>query len=164
MCPSTSWSLSSLTRNIVLGRASVTSPSISIFSSFATRRVYPRPRRLPARRGRGRRSDLRDVDGLRALVARFLVIGDLRVLLEGLEAAPVDAGVMHEEVAIAFVRRDEAVPLLVVEPLDGPGRHAFLHPSFLPCPARFRRGARTTTCRLIRHRALPAPGNTARTV
>src|SRR3954454_22406567 len=34
MCPSTSWSLSSFTRNIVFGRASMTSPSISIFSSF----------------------------------------------------------------------------------------------------------------------------------
>src|SRR3954465_13457606 len=34
MCPRTSWSLSSLTLNIVLGRASVTSPSISIFSSL----------------------------------------------------------------------------------------------------------------------------------
>src|SRR3954451_7965855 len=34
MCPRTSWSLSSFTRNIVLGRASITSPSISIFSSL----------------------------------------------------------------------------------------------------------------------------------
>src|SRR5918995_6397955 len=34
MCPSTSWSLSSFTRNIVFGRASVISPSISIFSSL----------------------------------------------------------------------------------------------------------------------------------
>src|SRR5687768_4857021 len=34
MCPRTSWSLSSLTLNMVLGRASVTSPSISIFSSL----------------------------------------------------------------------------------------------------------------------------------
>src|SRR3954462_12405882 len=34
MCPSTSWSLSSFTRNIVFGRASMTSPSISIFSSL----------------------------------------------------------------------------------------------------------------------------------
>src|SRR3954471_13533281 len=35
MCPRTSWSLSSFTRNIVLGRASMTSPSISILSSLA---------------------------------------------------------------------------------------------------------------------------------
>src|SRR5438093_6255 len=38
MWPRTSWSLSSLTLNMVLGRASVTSPSISIFSSFPMRR------------------------------------------------------------------------------------------------------------------------------
>src|SRR4051794_19561840 len=38
MWPSTSCPLSSLTRNIVLGRASVISPSISIFSSLAMRR------------------------------------------------------------------------------------------------------------------------------
>src|SRR6478609_9470416 len=37
MWPSTSWPLSNLTRNIVLGRASVISPSISIFSSLAMR-------------------------------------------------------------------------------------------------------------------------------
>src|SRR5918996_4689827 len=37
MCPRTSWPLSSVTRNIVFGRASVISPSISIFSSFAMR-------------------------------------------------------------------------------------------------------------------------------
>src|SRR5215218_7950651 len=40
MWPSTSWPLSSLTRNIVLGRASVISPSISIFSSAMRRRAY----------------------------------------------------------------------------------------------------------------------------
>src|SRR6476659_5065580 len=38
MWPSTSCPLSSLTRNIVLGRASVISPSISLFSSLAIRR------------------------------------------------------------------------------------------------------------------------------
>src|SRR5215203_7433814 len=39
MWPRTSCSLSSLTRNIVLGRASVISPSISIFSSLAIRQA-----------------------------------------------------------------------------------------------------------------------------
>src|SRR3954454_15019418 len=38
MWPSTSCSLSSLTLNMVLGRASVISPSISIFSSLPMRR------------------------------------------------------------------------------------------------------------------------------
>src|ERR1700730_12246909 len=37
--PSTTWSLSSFTRNIAFGRASITSPSNSTLSSFATR--YP---------------------------------------------------------------------------------------------------------------------------
>src|SRR6201747_1076562 len=40
MWPRTSWSLSSLTLNIVLGRASVISPSISIFSSAICLRAY----------------------------------------------------------------------------------------------------------------------------
>src|SRR5262249_29115960 len=38
MWPRTSWSLSSLTLNMVLGRASVISPSISIFSSLPMQR------------------------------------------------------------------------------------------------------------------------------
>src|SRR2546421_5881504 len=123
MWPSTSCPLSSLTRNMVLGRASVTSPSISIFSSFATRAsLGGGPAAKP---GAVRRvaSDLRDVYRLRALVARLLVVGDLRVLLERLEAAPVDACVMDEEVSVALVGGDEAVALLVVEPLHGSGRH-----------------------------------------
>src|SRR6476661_397755 len=40
MWPSTSCPLSSLTRNMVLGRASVISPSISIFSSAMRSRAY----------------------------------------------------------------------------------------------------------------------------
>src|SRR5688500_5153987 len=47
MCPRTSWSLSSLTLNMVLGRASVTSPSISIFSSFAISAAMSVARRRP---------------------------------------------------------------------------------------------------------------------
>src|SRR2546421_1941819 len=124
MWPSTSCPLSSLTRNMVLGRASVTSPSISIFSSFATRTsLFRSPARSAGPELRRRRSDLRDVDRLRALVARLLVVGDLGVLLKRLEAASVDACVMDEEVTVALVGRDEAVALLVVEPLDGSGRH-----------------------------------------
>ena len=38
--PSTMWSLSSFTRNIAFGRASITSPSNSILSSFGTRPAY----------------------------------------------------------------------------------------------------------------------------
>src|SRR5690348_6620287 len=51
MWPRTSWPLSSLTRNIVLGRASVISPSISIFSSLAMRRAAYLNRRCAAASG-----------------------------------------------------------------------------------------------------------------
>src|SRR5215211_248555 len=107
MWPRTSWSLSSLTLNIVFGRASTISPSISIFSSLAT----------------GVRLDQADTHRLRSLVADFLLVLDLGVLGQALEALAVDARVVHEEVAIALVGGDEAVALLVVEPLDGSGRH-----------------------------------------
>src|SRR5581483_685192 len=66
---------------------------------------------------------LADVDRLRPLVAGLLVIGDLRVLLQRLEAVALDAGVVDEQVAVALIGRDEAEPLLVVEPLHGTGCH-----------------------------------------
>src|SRR5918992_4733630 len=116
MWPRTSWPLSSLTRNIVFGRASVTSPSISIFSSLANGTAWP-PARAPryAARAGGPALDLLDVDCLRALVAGLLVIRDLAVLLERLEPLAVDAGVVDEEVTVALVRGDEPVALRVVE-------------------------------------------------
>src|SRR5919197_1331276 len=107
MCPRTSWSLSSLTLNIVFGRASTISPSISIFSSLATRA----------------RLDEADVHRLRSLVADLLLVLHLGVLGEALEALAVDARVVHEEIAVPLVRSDEAVALLVVEPLDVSRRH-----------------------------------------
>src|SRR5947208_12621466 len=119
MCPSTSWPLSSFTRNIVFGRASVTSPSISIFSSLGKAPNWEIWGRGPRSGPRRTESDLGYVDRLRALVAGLLVIGDLRVLLQALEARPVDAGVVNEEVSVAFIGGDEAIALLVVEPLDG---------------------------------------------
>src|SRR3954451_24799636 len=138
MCPSTSCPLSSFTRNIVFGRASVTSPSISIFSSLGKKpRAASRRSGGGARVGEPRRteSDLGYVDRLRALVTALLFIGDLRVLLEALETRSVDAGVVDEEVSITFIRSDKAVSLLVVEPLDGTGCHACS--TFLYCgPAR----------------------------
>src|SRR5215207_9260427 len=55
MCQRTSWSLSSLTLNIVLGKASVTSPSNSIFSSLPIRtgRVAATPIAEPELRSGG---------------------------------------------------------------------------------------------------------------
>src|SRR3954471_1723311 len=130
MCPSTSWPLSSVTRNIVLGRASETSPSISILSSLlklpSCAATFPEGR-----------LQLAHVDGLGALLPGLLVVGHLGVLLERLEPRPVDARVMHEEVSVTLVRRDESVALLVVEPLDRTGRHAFVLP--LSPPRRSRR-------------------------
>src|SRR5204863_2008153 len=59
-----------------------------------------------------------DVDCLRALGAGLLLIGDLRALGQRAVALGVDRGVVDEEIAAALVRRDEAEPLLVAEPLD----------------------------------------------
>src|SRR3954468_18598938 len=121
MCPRTSWSFSSFTRNMVLGRASRISPSISIFSSFDT-----------ALEPSGRGLDLLDVYRLRALVAGLLLVGDLRTLGQRAEAAARNRGVVNEQVAAAVIRRDEAVALFVVEPLDRTGRHmqcTFLAPA-----------------------------------
>src|SRR5918997_2560590 len=114
MCPRTSCPLSSWTLNMVFGRASTISPSISIFSSLGTAWA---------------RSDRANVHRLRPLVAGLLLVLDLRVLGERLEALSVDARVVDEEVTVAVVRRYESVALLVVEPLDGSGRHV------LPIPA-----------------------------
>src|SRR3954468_1367561 len=124
MCPSTSCPLSSVTRNIVLGRASETSPSISILSSLLriTSLLDPAAKARSA-------LQLGHVHGLGTLVARFFVVGDLAVLLERLEARAVDAGVMDEQVAVALVGRDEPVTLLVVEPLHRTGGHASSLPS-----------------------------------
>src|ERR671922_2761853 len=117
MCPRTSCPLSSWTLNIVLGRASTISPSISIFSSLGTTGA----------------SDEAYVHRLRPLVAGLFLVLDLRVLGERFEALAVDPRVMDEQVAVALVGCDEPVTLLVVEPLDGPCRHVDA-PSCV-CPA-----------------------------
>src|SRR3954447_4581623 len=115
MWPSTSWPLSSLTLNIVFGRASRISPSSSIFSSLDNGLCAPS--------GPEPALELLHVDRLGALVPVLLLVGDLGVLLEGAEALRVDARVVNEQVAAATVGRDEAVALLVVEPLDRSGWH-----------------------------------------
>src|SRR3954466_12237626 len=121
MWPSTSCPLSSVTLNIVLGRASETSPSISILSSLL---------KLPSCAATFPWGwlQLGHVDCLGPLVPGLLVVGHLGVLLERLEAGAVDARVMHEKVSVALVGRDEPVALLVVEPLDRAGGHAFALP------------------------------------
>src|SRR5215218_1659739 len=87
--PRTTWSLSSLTRNIAFGRASITSPSSSTFSSFGTREPYQRSahRRGSARWGAGAaalggRGRLRR-RGLRRLLRRIRVGVRIRVRAVG---------------------------------------------------------------------------------
>src|ERR1700757_748894 len=75
---------------------------------------------MPARESR---SDRRDVDGLRALLALLRVVGDLGPLLQRAVTLAVDPGVMDEEVLVAVVRGDETEPLVVAEPLHGAGGH-----------------------------------------
>src|SRR5580765_4887799 len=68
-------------------------------------------------------ADWRDVDGFGTLCpfARFVL--HARAIRQCPEAGGHDVRVMHEQVLAAFVGRDEAVALRVVEPLHGPGRH-----------------------------------------
>src|SRR4051794_8221614 len=74
-------------------------------------------------------SNLRHVHGLGTLVPSLLVVRHLGVLLQCLEPGAVHTGVVHEKVAVAFVRRDEPVALLVVEPLDRTSGHTSSFPS-----------------------------------
>src|SRR3954454_12118994 len=110
--------------------ASMISPSNSIFSSFSAMSLLFR--RVDAARGRLRdhgpgvmplRRDGRDVGRLGALRALALLVLDARALGERLVAVAGDAAVVHEEILRALVRGDEAIPLRVVEPLDGSVSH-----------------------------------------
>src|ERR687895_437894 len=120
MCPRTSCPLSSWTLNIVFGRASTISPSISIFSSLGTS---------------GDASDEAYVHRLRTLVARLFLVLHLGVLRQGLEALSVDAAVVDEQVPLSIIGSDEAEALLVVEPLHGSGRHVTCPFLRVPGPA-----------------------------
>src|SRR3954447_18973122 len=87
-CPSTSWPLSSWTRNMAFGRASTTSPSNSTFSSLA-------------------KLDDPDVGGLRTLGALAQVVGDLRPLGQGPEPVARDAREVHERILPPVIGGDE---------------------------------------------------------
>jgi len=62
--------------------------------------------------------DRGDVVRLHALLALGRLVGDLGTLVEGLEAAPGYTRMVDEEVFATLIRGDEAVALLVAEPLN----------------------------------------------
>src|SRR5581483_9991444 len=66
-----------------------------------------------------------ELDALRLGALRTLGCLELhlRVLREGLVALAEDRAVVNEQVLAAFIRGDESVPLVGVEPLDGSGCH-----------------------------------------
>src|SRR5215204_224234 len=59
-----------------------------------------------------------DVLRLHALLALRRLVGDLLAFFKRLESAATYPAVMHEEVIATLIRGDEAVALLVIEPLD----------------------------------------------
>src|SRR5918992_1847429 len=92
MWPRTSWSLSSFTRNIVFGRASVISPSISIFSSLPMRSErVARSLATPEGRLAGPLTEER-VDRPLEILGAEQRPGDLRCLAVGLVDAPLELG------------------------------------------------------------------------
>src|SRR5919197_6571017 len=84
----------------------------------------------------GRLRDERDVRRLGPLrtLAGFEL--DLCTLCKALVAVPSNVAVMNEEILAAVLRRDEAVALRVVEPLDG----SSCHKNTSPTPSRTGRG------------------------
>src|SRR5919197_5420621 len=111
-----------------LRKASTTSPSSSIFSSFPATFTSFRTHARPARAdGAGadhlRLADRDDVGRFGALRPLARLELHLRTLGQGLEAFARDLRVVDEQVLAAFFGLDEPVALRVVEPLHGSGRH-----------------------------------------
>src|SRR5215218_8246717 len=63
------------------------------------------------------RLDSRDVIRLHALLALGSLVGDLGALIEALEAVASYTRMVHEEILTTLVGGDEAVALIIVEPL-----------------------------------------------
>src|SRR5512140_3864550 len=102
------WPFSSSTRNLVSGNTSLTTPSISMTSSFAT--YCPPVGSCEQRRARTRRARHRASDG-RQVRCRDLAVGaalelerDLLVLRERGEPRTFDGGDVDEHVLRAVVR------------------------------------------------------------
>src|ERR671922_2540432 len=133
--PSTSWPLSSCTRNMAFGSASTTSPSNSTLSSFA-------------------KLNDPDVRGLWALGALTQLELDLRALGQCPEAVAGDSGEMDECVLASVIGGDEAEALLVAEPLHDTGSHMT---ALLLDPACARGAAGTAFPHTTRSAALSGP-------
>src|SRR5439155_11720958 len=111
-----------------LGGGSRAPPRVTA-APIARRAASSRPWETFGRaRGVGRSScrswlDELDVGGVRALGALLGLVGHLRTLGEGAEAVGLDRAEVHEQILAAVIGRDEAVALVVVEPLDGSVGH-----------------------------------------
>src|SRR5215216_438407 len=80
------------------------------------------------------RLDGGDVIRLHTLLALGGLVGDLGALIEALEAVAGYTRVVNEEIITALVGGDEAVALLVVEPLNCSLDHVWSPPFFLGAP------------------------------
>src|SRR6266536_6228305 len=112
MYPSASCPLSSRTRNILLRRASITSPSTSSFSSVS---FIPAPvsgcRAVTAHGGHGAgvplRRDGNDVRRFGALLTLARLELDARTFRQAFEAVAGDVAEVHKEILRSLVRGDE---------------------------------------------------------
>src|ERR1051326_7707813 len=115
-------------RYIPLRKASMTSPSSSIFSSLPSAIPVLLGEIPPAPEGAGGmsilvlrdRGHVRRFGALRALAGLEL---DLRAFGESLEAVARDLRMVDEQILAAVLRCDEPVPLRVTEPFHGSGCH-----------------------------------------
>src|SRR5512139_1818261 len=110
------WPFSSPTRNRVSGMTSLTTPSISIVSSFATHSPSTGQKRRCGERGcgalAGRRSDHLEVrGGDLAVGAALKVEREFLVLAQRRQPGPFDRGDVDEHVLGSVVRLDEAETL-----------------------------------------------------
>src|SRR5438105_699095 len=109
MYPSTDCPVSSCTLNMVLGSASVTSPSTSIVSSLGIALA-----------------DDGDVGGFHALASFLRLVFDLLSLVEISEAGSGDVGEVDEQVAAAVIRADEPETLRLRKPFHCASSHRAL--------------------------------------
>src|SRR5206468_3272181 len=96
-------------------------------SGFRSRAAARRERLSP------RQLEQRYVDGFGAFVSRLFLVGDFRALGQRAKSVTADTAVVDEEVATAFVGRDEAVALVVAEPLDRASCHLDAPPCGVCC-------------------------------